>query len=45
MSDKKSDNPYSIDYFIFDEIQNVYICHQKQILMLDGVYDVETRLK
>ena len=40
---KKDDNLFSINHFIFDKIQNVYICPQKQILTLDGVYDAKVQ--
>ena len=43
INDKKNDNPYSIDYFIFDKIQNVYICPQKQILKPVGVYNAKVQ--
>ena len=36
---KKSENKYSIEYFVFDENKNVFICPEKQELTPDGVYD------
>ena len=32
------DNPFAIDYFVFDEYKNVFICPEKQELTLDGAY-------
>ena len=36
---KKSENKYSIEYFVFDENKNVFICPEKQELTQDGIYD------
>ena len=32
------DNPFAIDYFVFDEYKNVFICPNKEELTLDGAY-------
>ena len=37
-SGNQPDNPFAIDYFVFDEYKNVFICPEKQELILDGVY-------
>ena len=36
---KKSENKYSIEYFVFDENKNVFICPEKQELTQDGIYN------
>ena len=33
------ENPFAIDYFVFDEYKNVVICPEKHELTLDGKYD------
>ena len=38
-SGKKPDNQFAIDYFVFDEYKNVFICPEKQELTLDGIYE------
>jgi hypothetical protein len=37
-SGNQPDNPFAIDYFVFDEYKNVFICPEKQELTLDGAY-------
>ena len=37
-SGNQPDNPFAIDYFVFDEYKNVFICPEKQKLTLDGAY-------
>lgn len=37
--DKKSDNPFAIEYFVFDENRDIFICPMNQELTRDGVYD------
>ena len=37
-SGNQPDNPFAIDYFVFDEYKNVLICPEKQELILDDVY-------
>ena len=37
-SGNQPDNPFAIDYFVFDEYKNVFICPEKQELTLDGTY-------
>ena len=37
-SDNKPDNPSAIDYFVFDEYKNVFICPNNEELTLDGAY-------
>ena len=37
--DKKSDNPFAIEYFVFDENRNIFTCPMNQELTQDGVYD------
>lgn len=32
------DNPFAIDYFVFDEYKNVFICPNNEKLTLDGSY-------
>ncbi len=32
------DNPFAIDYFVFDEYKNVFICPNNEELTLDGAY-------
>ena len=32
------DNPFAIDYFVFDEYKNVFICPHNEELTLDGAY-------
>ena len=32
------ENPFAIDYFVFDEYKNVFICPNKKELTLDGAY-------
>ena len=32
------DNPFAIDYFVFDEYKNVFICPNNKELTLDGAY-------
>ena len=38
---KKSENKYAIEYFVFDEKRNVFICPEKQELTQDGIYDAQ----
>ena len=38
-SGKKPDNRFAIDYFVFDEYKNVFICPEDQELTLDGIYE------
>ena len=33
------DNPFAIDYFVFDEYKNVFICPNNEELTLDGAYN------
>ena len=33
------DSPFAIDYFVFDEYKNVFICPNNEELTLDGAYD------
>lgn len=37
-SGKQLDNPFAIDYFVFDEYKNVFICPNNKELTLDGAY-------
>lgn len=37
--DKKSDNPFAKEYFVFDENRNIFTCPMNQELTQDGVYD------
>ena len=37
-SDNQPDNPFAIDYFVFDEYKNVFICPNNKKLTLDGAY-------
>lgn len=37
-SGKQPDNPFAIDYFVFDEYKNVFICPNNKELTLDGAY-------
>ncbi|WP_296887959.1 hypothetical protein [uncultured Methanobrevibacter sp.] len=32
------ENLFAIDYFVFDEYKNVFICSKNQELTLDGAY-------
>ena len=35
-----TDNPFAIDYFVFDEYKNVFICPDNEELTFDGTYPV-----
>ena len=37
-SDNKPENLFAIDYFVFDEYKNVFICPNNEELTLDGAY-------
>ena len=37
-SGKMPDNPFAIDYFVFNEYKNVFICPNNEELTLDGTY-------
>ena len=37
-SGKQPDNPFAVDYFVFDEYKNVFICPNNEELTLDGAY-------
>ena len=37
-SGKLPENPFAIDYFVFDEYKNVFICPMEKELTLDGAY-------
>lgn len=38
-SGKMPDNPFAIDYFVFNEYKNVFICPNNEELTLDGIYN------
>ena len=38
-SNNLPDNPFAIDYFVFNEYKNVFICPNNEELTLDGAYN------